>query len=142
MAATSGHAGQVLEASILYFCIAFLVIAIFTMKLELLLQRSSFKVIVVFAVGAFVLGIFVHFTHGRHDSATGLLFAPLLVVSYFWVLRQLFLKWARREPINTAANWAPGLVKDRTFAFAFLFGALAIMFLTTVAAERLAWAGW
>ena len=127
---------------ILYFCIAFLVIAIFTMKLELLLQESSFKAIVAFAVGAFALGIFVHFTHGGPDSAAGLLFAPLPVLGYFWVLRQLFLKWANREPVNTAANWAPGLVKDRTFAFAFLFGSLAIMFLSVVSAQRLAVAGW
>jgi hypothetical protein len=127
---------------ILYFCIAFLVIAIFTMKLELLLQQSSFKVMLAFAAGAFALGIFVHFTHGGRDSASGLLFAPLPVLGYFWLLRQLFLKWAHREPVNTAANWSPGLVKDRTFAFSFLFGSLAIMFLAVFAAQRLAVAGW
>ena len=127
---------------VIYFCIAFLVIAIFGLKLELLLEEFSFKVILMFAVGVFAMGIVVHFTDKTHDSAAGLMFAPLVMLGYFWVLRQLFLKWARREPINTAANWTPGLAKDRTFAFAFLFGSVFIIFLTTVVAGRLTMAGW
>ena len=127
---------------VIYFCTAFLVIAIFGLKLKLLLGEFSFKVMLLFALGAFAMGIFIHFTDETHDSTAGLMFAPLCMLGYFWILRRLFLKWAHREPINTAANWTPGLAKDRTFAFAFLFGSFSIMFITIVVAERLAMAGW
>jgi hypothetical protein len=68
--------------------------------------------------------------------------APLPTLGYFQLLRKLFLGWVQREPIDTAMNWTPGLVKDRTFAFAFAFGSMLIILVAIVGAERLAKAGW
>jgi hypothetical protein len=128
--------------NVFYFCIGFFIIVIFGLKLELLLQEFSLKVILIFAAVAFAMGIFVHINGRASGSAAGLMFAPLFMLGYFCVLRQLFLKWAQREPISTVKNRTPGLAKDRAFAMAFVFGSLFIMLSTMVVAERLAVAGW
>lgn|GEM_PF-2311135 len=125
-----------------YFCVGLFVFVIFGLKLELLLKKSSFKIVLVIAAAAFLIGVVVHFTEEASDSTAGALLAPLPMLGYFWLLRKLFLKWVHREPIDTAMNWTPGLVKDRTFAFAFLFGSMFIIFVAIIGAERLAKAGW
>ncbi|MGH9928377.1 MAG: hypothetical protein ACREA9_04005 [Pyrinomonadaceae bacterium] len=125
-----------------YFCVGFSVFAIFGLKLELLLQEVTFKIMLAIAGAAFVAGVVIHFTDEASHSAAGALFAPLPTLGYFWLLRKLFLKWAHREPIDTAMNWTPGLAKDRALAFAFLFGAMFIIFVTIIGGESLAKVGW
>jgi hypothetical protein len=125
-----------------YFVLGFFVFAIFGLKLELLLHKAAFVVILAVAVAAFITGIVIHFTDEASHSAAGALFAPLPTLGYFWLLPRFFVKWVHREPIDAAMNWTPGLVKDRTFAFAFLFGSMLIIFAAIVGAERLAKAGW
>jgi hypothetical protein len=125
-----------------YFGVGFFVFFIFGLKLDLLLRKTTFKVVLAIAGAVFLIGLVFHFTAEASHTAAGALFAPLPMLGYFWLLRKVFLKWVHREPIDTDMNWTPGLVKDRTFAFAFLFGAMFIIFVLTIGAERLAKAGW
>jgi hypothetical protein len=127
---------------IYYFCVGFFVVAIFGLKLELLLSQATFKIVLLIAAAAFLIGLVLHFTGEASHSAAGALLAPLPTLGYFQGLRKLFHKWVHREPIDTAMNWTLGLVKDRTFAFAFLFGSMFIIFVAIVGLERLAKAGW
>jgi hypothetical protein len=131
-----------MDHDVYYYCVGFFVFAVFGLKLELLLHKVVFVVILAVAVAAFIMGIVIHLTDEASHSAAGALFAPLPTLGYFCLLHRLFLKWVHREPIDTNMNWTPGLVKDRTFAFAFLFGSMFIIFATVVGAERLAKAGW
>ncbi len=112
------------------------------MKLELLLSEPTFRIVLFIAGAVFLIGLFLHFTEEASHSAAGALLAPLPTLGYFQFLRKLFHKFVHREPIDTAMNWTPGLVKDRTFAFAFVFGSMFILLLAIVGAERLAKAGW
>jgi hypothetical protein len=120
----------------------FFVFAIFGLKLELLLREPSFRIVLGIAAAAFLIGFVLHFTEQASHSAVGALLAPLPTLGYFQFLRRLFHRWVHREPIDTAMNWTPGLVKDRTFAFAFVFGSMFIILVAIVGAERLAKAGW
>ena len=131
-----------MDHDVYYYCVGFSVFIIFGLNLELLLQEAAFKIMLASAGAAFVTGVVIHFTDEATHSAAGALLAPLPTLGYFWLLRKLFLKWAHREPIDTAMNWTPGLVKDRALAFAFLFGSLFIILVAIVGAERLAQAGW
>jgi len=125
-----------------YFCVGLFVFVIFGLKLELLVKKPTFKIVLVIAAAAFLVGLVIHFTEEASHSAAGALLAPLSMLGYFWLLRELFLKWVHREPIDTAMNWTPGLAKDRTFAFAFVFGSMFLFFVAIIGAERLAKAGW
>ena len=125
-----------------YFCVGLFVFVIFGLKLELLLKKATFRIVLVIAIGAFLVGLVIHFTEEASHSAAGALLAPLPTLGYFQLLRKFFLRWVHREPIDTAMNWTPGLVKDRAFAFTFLFGTMLIIFVAIVGAERLAKVGW
>ena len=111
---------------IYYFFGALFVFFIFGLKLDVLLKRTTVVVVVVISAALFCIGLIKHFP----------------MVGYFWLLHRLFLRWVHREPVDTAMNWTPGLVKDRSFAFTFLFGSMFIIFVLTIGAERLAKAGW
>ena len=125
-----------------YFFAGLFVFFVFGLKLDLLLKRTTFKVVLTIATMLFAVGLVLHFTAEASHSAAGALLAPLPMVGYFWLLHKFFVRWVNREPIDTAMNWTPGLVKDRTFAFAFLFGSVLIIFVLTIGAERLAKVGW
>jgi hypothetical protein len=125
-----------------YYCVGLSIFFIFGLKPGLLIEDATFKAVLAISSMIFVVGLALHFTAEASDSARGALLAPLLTLGYFRLLRKLFLRWVHREPIDTAFNWTPGLVKDRTFAFAFVFGSILITFVTIFGMERLAKAGW
>jgi hypothetical protein len=125
-----------------YLFVGFFVFVIFGLKPELLIEVATFRVVLVISAAAFLVGLVLYFKAEASDSAVGALLAPLPTLGFFRLLRRLFLKWVHREPIDTAFNWTPGLVKDRAFAFVFVFGSVLILFATTIGMERLAKAGW
>lgn len=90
----------------------------------------------------FVLGLTLHFTPEAFEWAAGALLAPLLTLAYFRLCRKLFLRLVKREPIDTAFNWTPGLVKDRAFAFAYFFGGILIICASMFIMYSLAKGGW
>ncbi len=125
-----------------YFAVGYSILAIFGIKPELLIKDSSFKVILATSSAVFLLGLTLHFTPEAFEWGAGALLAPLLTLAYFRLCRRLFLTRVKREPIDTAFNWTPGLVKDRAFAFAYFFGGILIICASMFVMYRLAKAGW
>ena len=101
-----------MSRDVFYFFSGLIVFFVFGLKLDVLLRRTTFRVVVTIATIVFAIGLIVHFTAEASDSAAGALLAPLPMVGYFWLLHKLFLRWVHREPIDTAMNWTPGLVKE------------------------------
>jgi len=125
-----------------YFYIGFFVFVIFVLKPGLLTEVASFKVVLAISATVFLVGLVLHFTAEASRSPIGALLAPLPTLGFFRLLRRLFLRTVHREPIDTAFNWTPGLVKDRVFAFVFAFGSVLIIAATTVGMEYLAKRSW
>jgi hypothetical protein len=129
------------DRSLIYIFLGLFVIGVFTFKPDLLIREKTFKIVLLFCVAEFLLGIVLHFTSQAH-SAAGALLAPLPTLGFFRLCLNQFLKLVHREPVDVAYNWSPGLFEDRVFAFIFLFGALCIFGGTTFGVEKLANAGW
>ena len=131
-----------MDANFIYVSLGISVIFIDGVREDLLIREASYKTILVLSSVLFVLGIIVHFTAPLDSWAAGALFAPMLTLIYFRLCLKWFVRWQRREPVDTTLNWTPGLVKDRTFGFAFSLGGVAILLGTIWATHQLAKAGW
>ncbi|HEX6190204.1 MAG TPA: hypothetical protein VFZ40_19275 [Pyrinomonadaceae bacterium] len=125
-----------------YFAVGYFILAIFVFKPGLLIKDFSYRLILAISFVLFVLGLALHFTPQALEWGAGALLAPLLTLAYFRFCRKLFIRFVRREPVDTAFNWAPELVKDRAFAFAYFFGGILIILATIFVMHRLAEAGW
>ena len=126
-----------MDRNLIYIILGTSIIGIFTMWLEALIQETSFRIIAALCGLEFVAAIVWHLTeHG--PSAAAAMLAPLPTLIYFRLCRMVFVRVVRREPINVAHNWTPGLAKDRIFAFVFMAGAVSML----LAAIQLAQLGW
>src|ERR1043166_63158 len=129
------------DKNIIYIFLGLTVVGIFTFKPDVLIRETTFKIVALLCATEFLVGIVLHFTSQAH-SASGALLAPLPTLGYFRVCLKQFLRFMHREPVDVAYNWSPGLFKDRVFAFAFLGGAIPILFVAVFGVEKLANAGW
>lgn len=126
----------------LYFSIGGFVIAIAYFKMELLIEKESFKLIFGVSVALFFAGIALHFTEAGRYSMSGALLVPLLSLALFRLCRNVFLKRYNREPRDTFLNWTAGMGKDRVFNIVYFVSAAWLWALTPFGMEKLAKAGW
>lgn len=126
----------------IYFFGGGLVLVIFALKRELLVQRMSFVLIFGAAVILFCVGVVLHFTAGGRYSASGSLLCPLLSLALYSLFRKAFLKWQQREPLDTFLNWSSGLGPDNLFNVIYFSIAICLWIFTPLLMQRLAKAGW
>jgi uncharacterized membrane protein len=119
-----------------FFFTGCFVIFIFLFRRELLIEKGSFKIILVISVILFLIGLTVKLTELK-DSMSGALLGPLLTLGLFHLCRKFFIKYYNREVKDTAFNFENGLAPDR--AFNILYGTLAmfLLVLITAAMEKL-----
>jgi hypothetical protein len=120
---------------IVSFAVAGFVLAIVFFNRELLIKRGSFDVIfsisLAFFVAAPVLTILIRDKPTLFPS----LLNPLVSLGLFLLMRKLFVRWKKREPIDTALDWRPGLAADRLFNILYFTLGISLLFLLYAAAQ-------
>ena len=120
---------------IVWIAIAGSVFAIAYFDRELLIERGSRKIIFGVALALFIaavcLTMFIRGTPTLFPSLMG----PLVSLGLFLLMRQLFIRWKNREPIDTFFNWRSGLAADRLFNIVYFTLGPILLFLLYIAAD-------
>jgi hypothetical protein len=109
---------------------------------ELLVQKTSFRIILGISVALFAAGLLLHFIEADPKSFCGALLTPLLSLGLYLICRRLFLSRVRHEPKDTYLDWAPGVAADRLFNIIYFGSAVWIELLTMGAMMELTKVGW
>lgn len=109
---------------------------------ELLVQRRSFKIILICCLVLFATGLLLHLTKFGRSIPSGALLAPLLCLAFYRTLRRIFVRYVGREPRDTYMDWTPGLAVHRLFNIVFFMGAFWIVIGLMALMDSLATAGW
>ncbi len=127
---------------IFYFFAGGLVILIANLKMELLIEKESFKLLLGVSVVLFLVGVALHFTEAGRTSTSGALLAPLISLTLFRLCRRVFVGRYHREPKDTFLHWGDGLAADKVFNVVYFVSATWLWMLVTIGMEELAKAGW
>lgn len=127
---------------LILFVIGGFVIEIFFFRRELLIDRRTFRLVLLVSIALFFAGLVLHFTEiGRH-SISGALLVPLFTLALFRLFRRVFLIRFKHEPRDTFLDWRSGLGADKLFDFVYFMSAILLLMLLSVGMEKLAKAGW
>jgi hypothetical protein len=119
------------------------VVLIFILKMELLIETRSFRIIFWISLALFLLGLVLHFTEvGRRHTLSGSPVVPLITLGLFQLCRNVFLKRFDREPRDTFLNWSSGMVADRVFNIVYFAAAAWLWLLIPIGMDLLMKAGW
>lgn len=131
-----------MELDYIYIPLGMLIAGLALFKRELLVERTSFIVVLLVSIVLFICGVIIHFSGGDRDSSCGALLTPLLSLGLYRGCRRLFLRVHEHEPNDTYLNWESGLGADRVFNIVFFGGTFLLFMLTTLGGIKLARAGW
>lgn len=129
-----------------YLAIGGFVVYTFLMKRELLIQKRSFRIILLVSVILFLAGLMdmtLYLAGGKRYFVSGALLCPLITLAQYWLSRRVFLKYVKREPKDTFFIWSgKDLGKDRLFNVLYFVPAFWILIFVIGGVERLALIGW
>jgi len=129
-----------------YLAIGGFVVYTFLMKRELLIQKRSFRIILLVSVVLFLAGLMdvtLYLSGGERYFVSGALLCPLITLAQYHLSRKVFLKYVKREPRDTFFVWVgEDLGKDRLFNVLYFTLAFAILIFIIGGGERLATIGW
>jgi hypothetical protein len=125
-----------------YFAIGGLVIYTAPFKRKLLIQKGSFRIILVVSVILFLVGLVdvsLYFMGMGRYFVSGALLCPLITLAQYRLSHKVFLKHVKREPKDTSFVWVgKDLGKDRLFNLLYFIPAFWILIFITGGVERLA----
>ena len=61
---------------------------------------------------------------------------PLLSLGLFLLMRKLFIRWKKREPLDTFMNWKRGLAADRLFNILYATLSVFLLLLLWIGAQK------
>jgi len=115
---------------IVWLAAAGFVLAIAYFCRKLLIERKSRKIIFGVSLALFVASVLLTISM---RSTTPTLFPslmnPLISLGLFLLMRNLFVRWKSREPIDTFFDWRRGLAADRWFNILYFSLGVCLMFL-------------
>ena len=111
--------------NLLPFLAGGLVVAIFIFRRDLLIQPSSFKIILAISSSLFVLGLSLHLLVPEKYPGSGAFLAPFLTLALYRFTRLIFKRRFGREPRDTYLDWREGMGADRFFNI--IYFSLAIL---------------
>ena len=126
----------------LYIFLGLFVQIIAFVKRELLVQKESFRIILVISIVLFCGGLALHFTEAGRNSPSGALLAPLISLGLYHLCRKVFLGRFRHEPRDTYLNWEGGLAADRLFNIVYFVASQLLVVLAAIGMVELSKAGW
>jgi len=109
---------------------------------ELLVNRTSFKVVLGISIALFSAGLLLHYQERGKYSMAGALLYPLISLGLYRFGRWFFVRRFNREPRDTFLSWAQGMTDDRIFNVVYFAAAFGGLILFTAAIGKLAEAGW
>jgi uncharacterized membrane protein len=101
---------------LIYIFIGLFVNLIFLFRIDWLIRKESYQIILGLSIVLFIAGLSLHYMIGDQRSASRALLIPLVSALIFQLLRKMFVTRLKREPQDTAYNWRSGLLWDRLFA--------------------------
>jgi len=101
---------------------------------DLLIERTSRKIIFAVALAMFVTAILLPLFMRDKPVLFPSLMNPLVSLGLFLLMRKLFIRWKKREPIDTFLDWSKGLGADRWFNILYFSLGTFLMFLLWMAA--------
>jgi hypothetical protein len=129
-----------------YFAIGGIVMYVFLLKRELLVQKRSFRIILSVSIILFLAGMVdlaLYFMGRERYFVSGALLCPLITLAQYRLCRRVFLKYVKREPKDTFLNYSgEDMGQDRLFNI--LYFALAFLTVGIIMGgiERLMTIGW
>lgn len=114
-----------------------LVIGIAHLKMDLLIRKDSYRIILGVSVVLFLLCPVLILTGTFRHPVCGALLSPLMSLGLFRVGRRVFLAHVGREPIDTFFNWREGPTADRIFNIVYFVLATWLWLFTPLAAKQL-----
>lgn len=100
---------------VLWLTIAGFVLAIAFFGRELLIERSSLKVIFIISLALFAVSVVLTILTHNKPTLFPSLVNPLVSLGLFSLMRAVFVRWKKREPRDTFMDWSRGLAADRWF---------------------------
>jgi hypothetical protein len=120
---------------IVFLAVAGFVGAIVFYDRQLLIKRSSFDVILSISLAFFVAAPVLTIVIRDKPILFPSLMNPLASLGLFLLMRKLFVRWKKREPIDTFHDWRPGLAADRLFNVLYFTLGPFLLFLLYAAAK-------
>ena len=114
-----------------------IVIGIAHFKMELLIQKQSFRIILWASILLFLACLMLILTGAISDPIYGALISPLVSLGVFRLCRRIFLRRMGREPSDTFLNWQDSLAADRLFNVVFFVLASWLWIISPLAAKLL-----
>jgi hypothetical protein len=110
------------------------VLSIAWFRMDCLIRRNSFIIILWISVLSSVVGISLIVAYGFSYLA-GFTFCPLLTLGLFRLLLWMFLKWVKREPIDTFLKWDAAFPDALFNVLYFMLGGVILVFVPILAAR-------
>jgi hypothetical protein len=121
---------------IVWLAAAGFVLAIAYFCRELLIERKSRKIIFGVSMALFMASVLLTIsTRSTTPTLFPSLMNPLVSLGLFLLMRNLFVRWKDREPIDTFFDWRRGLAADRWFNILYFSLGVCLMFLLYVGAN-------
>ena len=120
---------------IIWLATAGLVLAIVFFYRELLIERRSRKIIAGVSVVLFVVAVFLSIFLRNTPTLFPSLMNPLVSLVLFLFMRNLFVRWEKREPTDTFFDWRSGLAADRWFNILYFSLGVFLLFLLYIGAD-------
>lgn len=121
--------------NVVWLGIAGFVWAIAFFDRRLLIKRESRETIFIISLALFVAAIVVPIFKLGEPVLFPSLMNPLLSLGLFLLLRKLFIRWKKREPLDTFMDWRRDLTADRLFNVLYFSLATLLMGLLWMGAE-------
>lgn len=125
----------------IYIPIGMFVSILVLWKRELLVERTSFRLILGVSMILFITGVVLHWTDADRESSSGALLTPLVSLGLYRLLHRVFLHRFRRDPRDTYLDWTSGMAVDRLFNIAYFSLSFLICMMLTIGSIKLARAG-
>jgi hypothetical protein len=116
----------------LLFSVGGLVFAVAIFRRRLLIEKFSFRIILVSSSILFIIGLVVHFVAPERYSGIGAFLSPLLSLALYRLGYAIFKGRLLREPRDTWLDWSEGMGADRIFNIVY-FSLAALVWMFTAA---------
>lgn len=122
-------ANNAVEMDFIWILIATFVMFIALMKREWLFEREPRAVIFGITAALMVAGLIITAFTYKRPALFPSLANPMVSLGLFVVMHKGFVRWKKRDPVDTFMNWDAGLVPDRLFNILYFSLGFALMLL-------------
>jgi len=112
------------------FILGMFIVVIFLLKVNWLVEKYSFRIVLSLTVALFMIGIVSMFVNPTIRIMPNYLVVPLISLLLFRLCRWIFILYLKREPCNPfdlVYDMTPGLFWDRLFTISYFVTVAMLM---------------